>query len=129
MSASAPREQASELALVALLNTSNVAEAAKGSGISQRSLFRFLADEGFARRLREARARAMEQAIADLQTTATDAVSCLRRNLECGQPSVEVRAAATLMDLALRAREQMELGLRVSELERLLKGDGHETDD
>jgi hypothetical protein len=77
----------------------------------------------FKSRLRDARRAVVEGAIGRLQQAATEAVCALQRNLTCGTPSVEVRAAATILDQAVKAVELFDLAERVEHLEARL-GDG-----
>ena len=65
----------------------------------------------------------MEGAIGRLQQAATEAVAALQRNLTCGTPSVEVRAATAILDQAIKAVELFDLVERVEQLEaRLTSG-------
>jgi len=56
-----------------------------------------------------------------LHGATTEAVNCLRRNLNCGNPSAEVHAARTILDYTLRAREVFDLENRIALLEAALK--------
>jgi hypothetical protein len=93
-------------AILALLSTPTRRAAAQRTGISERTLDRYLADPGFARRYSEARAAAYTEALADVQAAASEAVSALRRNLRGEDPKAEVAAARTILDFALRARDR-----------------------
>jgi hypothetical protein len=77
----------------------------------------------FRAKLRDARRAVVEGAIGRLQAAATEAVDTLRRNLTCGTPSVEVRAATAILDQAVRAVELWDLAERLDRLEARL-GDG-----
>ena len=62
----------------------------------------------------------MEGAIGRLQQAATEAVTTLQRNLTCGTPAVEVRAATAILDQAIKAIELFDVVERVEQLEARL---------
>ena len=51
----------------------------------------------------------------------SEAVATLRRNLTCGNPQAEIRAAQMVLELAYRGVEVEELAGRIEELETLFK--------
>ena len=53
-----------------------------------------------------------------LQQTATQAVDALTRNLTCGIPAVEVGAAKSVLDQAIKAVELVDLAERIEALEQ-----------
>jgi hypothetical protein len=59
----------------------------------------------------------VEAAIGRLQHAAAAAVDALARNLTCGTPAVEVGAARTVLDQAIKAIELIDLAERVEALE------------
>src|SRR5216683_3059200 len=65
------------------------------------------------------RRQVVEQAISQLQQAASEAASALRRNLTCGVPSVEVRAALGVLEQSVKAVELLDLEERVQMLEEL----------
>lgn len=112
--------------LLALFNTPTVEAAATAAGVSQRTAWRWLSRPEFASRVQEMKRHRLQSALDELQSASLDAVRCLRRNLDCGVPSVEVRAAATILDLGLRATELLDLEERLATMEALwgVTGDG-----
>jgi hypothetical protein len=90
-----PKENNREKALVALLAHSTIVEAAQTSGLSEKTLRRYLEDAEFQKEFRAARRVVFEQNIVRLQSLHAGAVDTLERNLNCENPSVEVRAAQT----------------------------------
>ncbi|MBI4494165.1 MAG: hypothetical protein HY690_15360 [Chloroflexi bacterium] len=106
-----------EQALLALLAEPTVEAAAKAAGVSPVTLWRWLQHPDFQERYREARRRVLEHAIAVLQQVAGEAAATLRRNLVCGTPSVEVRAALGILDQAVKGTELLDLEQRVLALE------------
>ena len=108
-------------AIVALLTCPTVPEAARAAGVSEATLFRWLQQPDFQGHYRAARQRVVEGAIASLQQAAGEAVQTLRRNLACGAPSVEVRAALGILDQAIKATELIDLEERIQTLEAQLE--------
>ena len=112
------RDRLEDRALAALLSEPTVEAAATKVGVSESTLLRWMAESVFRGRLRAARRAVVEGAIGRLQQAATEAVDTLRRNLRCGIPAVEVGAARSILDQALRATELLDLAERVEQLER-----------
>src|SRR4051794_29978052 len=106
--------------LAALLTAPTVAAACQESGCSERTGFRWLSEPAFSEACRAARREAVTQATARLQGAAGEAVEALRRNLTCGVPAVEVRAAATTLEIAVKAVELEDLAERLEALEQRL---------
>jgi ACT domain-containing protein len=106
-----------EAALVALLNSKSIAEAARKSGISLRTLHRYLEEPDFQREYRKARSAIVENAVGRIQSMVSDAADTLHRNLSCEIPAAEVRTAQIIIDTALRGREQTEIIERLEALE------------
>ena len=113
-----------ERAIIALLSTSTVAEAAEEVGVSRRTLERWLADSAFVSEYRAIRGHVVEAAVARLQQATTDAVECLQRNLREAKPPTQVRAAQIILDQALRAVELYDLNDRLDRLQDYLGEDG-----
>ncbi len=108
-----------EKALAALMVTRNVREASELSGLGERTLFRYLADPAFKTEYRAARRAAVEQTFTAMQAATSDAVETLIRNLHCEQPAVEVRAAAVILDTAIRGLELLDFADRLERLEEI----------
>jgi hypothetical protein len=110
-----------EKALSALLNSASITDAANKSGLSERTLYRYLEDEIFRKEYRTARRNLVENSIGQIQTATSEAVETLRRNLTCENPSVEVRAAQIILDSAYKGVEIVDILERVEVLENELK--------
>lgn len=106
-----------EKVLTALLNTSSISEAAKVSGLSEPTLYRYLQDKSFVADYRDARRKIVENSITQLQQAAGDAVETLKRNMNCDNPSVEVRAAQIILDSAYKGVELIDIVERLEVLE------------
>jgi hypothetical protein len=101
-----------------LLSEPTIEAAATRAGISEPTLWRWLADPAFQRRYRDARRQVVEHAVSGLQRASGEAVDTLRRNLTCGVPAAEISAAKSIMDFSLKAVELVDLAERVEELEQ-----------
>ncbi len=107
-----------ERAIVALLSTRTVAEAAAEADVSARTLERWLSrNQDFISAYRATRTRVVEAAIGRLQDAVGEAVECLRRNMREAGSSTQVRAASIVLDHATRAIELYDLAERLDELE------------
>ena len=106
-----------EHAVLALLASPTLEAAARSAGVSPVTLWRWQRDPAFQEEYRAARRRMVEGALAALQHAAAEAVATLRRNLACGSPSVEVRAAVAVLDQTIKTSELMGLAERLERLE------------
>lgn len=106
-----------EKALTALLNSSTITDAAAASGLSERTLYRYLEEGDFKKQFRSARREMVEHSITEIQKATTEAVETLRRNLYCENPSVEVRTAQIILDTAYKGTELLDILERLETLE------------
>jgi transposase len=113
-------EMRQERVIVALLSEPSIEAAAKTADVSDVTIWRWMKQPEFKARLLAARRAVVEGAIGRLQAAATEAVDTLRRNLTSGNPSVEVRAATTIIEQATKAIALFDLDERVSQLEARL---------
>jgi hypothetical protein len=111
-----------ELAISHLLTSDTLRAAAEAIGVHESTLRAWLKLPRFAAEYRERRRQIVELAVTQLQGLTADAATTLRRNLTCGTPAVEVRAATAVMELAIKAIEVADLAQRVEDLEMLAKG-------
>jgi len=109
-----------EALIAALLTEPTQAAAAAKASVGEATMQRWLHLPEFQAAYRQARRSLVESAIGRLQQGAQKAVETLERNLTCGQPATEVRAAMGFLDHAVQAVELMDLVTRVEELERLV---------
>lgn len=115
------RPQREEAALAALLTEPTIARAAEKASVSESTLLRWMAEPAFKTRLRAARREVVEAAIGRLQQATATAVEALERNLTCGIPPVEVGAARTILDQAIKAVELVDLTERIEQLEQMME--------
>jgi len=95
----------------------SIEEAARGTGISGRTLRGWLAEESFAREYRTARRKIVEHSIGLMQNASVSAVLALLKNLQCGKPGCEIAAANSLLEKSLAAVQQFDLESRLALLE------------
>jgi hypothetical protein len=93
-----PKENNKEKALAALLESASIIEAAQTSGLSEKTLRRYLEEKEFSDEYAAARRQIVESAVTGLQNAANEAVETLRRNLTCDNPQAEIRAAQLILD-------------------------------
>ncbi len=93
-----PKENNKEKALTALLESASIIEAAETSGLSAKTLRRYLEDKEFSDEYAAARREVVESVVSALTASANEAVETLRRNLTCDNPQAEIRAAQLILD-------------------------------
>ncbi len=106
-----------EQAIVALLTRPTIEQAAEEVGVNESTVRRWLKEPAFEEAYREERRRVLERAVGVLQKASVGAVGALMRNLKCGLPSVEVRAARTILEMALKGQEIYDHDERLRRLE------------
>ena len=106
------------LAVAALLQGATVAETAAAAGVSERSVYAWLALPEFNDLLQAERRRVMDAAAGKLQLLTDKAVSTLDRLLDCGEKPTEARAALGILAWATKTQEQADLLARLEKLER-----------
>jgi hypothetical protein len=107
-----------EKALNALLESASVSDAAKKCGLNQKTLHRYLEDAEFQKEFRAARRIVFEQNIIRLQSLHAGAIATLERNLNCENPSTEVRAAQIIIEGSRKDFETLDILERLETLEK-----------
>ncbi len=109
-----------EDAIVALLSSRNLEEAARSCHTSPRTLYRWLQEPEFEEAYRSARRQAYGQSIARLQHASSAAASTLLKMMvdPNSPPACRLRAADRALSHAARAIELEDLEARLSRLER-----------
>jgi uncharacterized protein (UPF0254 family) len=113
-----------DMAILALLSEPTYARAAAKVHISESTLHRWLQLPEFLAAYRAARSRMVESGIATFQRLVTNAVVALGKNLTCGHPASENRAAIAIVSFSLRGVETMDLETRLAEVEERVKEQG-----
>ena len=118
---SLPQKQ--ELALRAVISHPTLKEAALAAGISETTLWRYMQDDAFSRRLREARKEAVDHAVIRLQKAASEAVTVLRDLMmkDDAPASARISAARTVLDYTFHTVEVDDLRSRIDSLEDFIK--------
>jgi hypothetical protein len=111
------RSDADAVLAAALASGRTVVDAARAAGVSERTARRRVQDPDFGALVGRLRAEMVQRATGLLLDAASEATAALRRNLTCGQPAGEVRAASVILDHLLRLREHGEFEERLRALE------------
>ena len=98
MSARAKIDCEGETLIAALLTEPTHAFAAAKAGVSEATVQRWQRKPDSLTAYRLARRAVVESAVGRLQQVTGEAVEVLRRNLTCGTPAVEIRAAVAILD-------------------------------
>jgi hypothetical protein len=118
-------------AVVTLARGGTVPAAAAAAAVSERTLYRWRADPGFAAEVSATRRQLLDEIVGGLADAGVDAVATLRSALEADSEAVRVRAASLILATLVTVRESVEAEERVAALEeharsgrplRLVKG-------
>lgn len=104
-------------AIVALLESQTVEEAAGKVGVSPSTVARWMKREDFQAAYRKARREVFEIGLSRLQALSVDAVQALKRNLTCGRPMAEIRAAVAVLQFGTQGAELLDVADRLAALE------------
>ena len=109
-------------AITALLSSTTIQEAANKADLDRSTLYRYLDDSDFERKYREARRKALNQAIGQLHAGAVDAVETLQEIMhdEDAKPADRIRAAKLVLKFAMKGAELEDLQDRLADLEEVL---------
>ncbi len=110
-----------EKALNALLESASISDAAIKCGLNEKTVRRYLADTEFQNEFRAARRVVFEQNIVRLQSLHAGAVDALERNLNCENPSVEVRSAQIVIESTRKDFETLDILSRLELLENAVE--------
>jgi HEAT repeat protein len=112
-------------ALVALLSTRTIVEAAEQAELGESTVRRYLQDDTFKQAYHEERSRMLAEGVARLQQGAVKAADVFLDALEDKDPEVRIRAGRSLWEFKLRGveterkiREQEEILERLEQLEQ-----------
>ena len=113
------RSRTEEQLIAALLTHPSIEAAAESVGISPVTAWRWMKDQAFAARCREARREVMRHTMGRLQEASQEAVDCLRKLQRAGKSeSVRIAAARTILDHAMQAVELEDVQQRLDALEQ-----------
>ena len=111
------RRNADAALIAALAGGATVREAAGAARVGERTVYRRLEDAEFKRRVDEARAELLSGAMSRLSAATTDAVTTLTGLLAAESETVRLGAARSILDTALRWRDQADLAGRLDNIE------------
>ncbi len=108
-----------DAALAALMNEPSLTDAAKASGVSTRTITRWLARDDFGSALRKLREQAIRQAVNRLTKACGVAVSTLIYLTEHGEnEGIRQRAAVAILEHTWKGQEQLDVTERLAALEQ-----------
>ncbi len=111
-----------EDSIAALLTEKTVEDAARKANVGYRTLKGWMArSQPFREAYRLARQEVLERTVARLLALTDKAAEALERNLTCGKPAGEVRAAALVFANAIKGMEILDLAEEVEQLRRQVK--------
>jgi hypothetical protein len=108
-----------EAAIAALLSTRTIDDAARETGISGRTMLRWMKDPEFQEEYLLARRQSQSQATARLQSAAGAAAALLTKALvDPNVPHTAIRAAHSILEMGRKGIETEDLAIRVAKVER-----------
>lgn len=109
-------------AIEGLCREATIEAAASVAGVSKTTLWRWLQTEDFSRAYREARARLLDNALSQLESSAGLAIETLRDVMsnKKAQAAARVGAAKATIDALLRMRDAVQFEERLAALEARL---------
>ena len=114
------RPHKQQAAIIALLSHRTIPEAAKAVEISEVTLWRWLQEDEFRAKYREAQATIFDDALGKLQGATMQAFECLVKNLDSSNAWVSVQSARAILHYALKSREIFDLEERLNKIESAL---------
>ncbi len=120
------RQKADEALAVALAIGNTLRDAAFAIGIGERTAARRWADPEFRRRVSELRGEMVGRALGRMADGMSEAADELRRLLAARSEAVRLGAARSLLELAVKLRESVELEHRLQTLEAQAPGKARE---
>ncbi len=119
------RRQPDETLLLALACGATVPNAARQSGLSERTIYRRLADPEFRQKMRESRAEMSQRALGMLTAASLEAVkTLLSLQKDNVQASVRLGAARAVLELGSKMRGDVDFEERLCALEERQVGKG-----
>lgn len=112
-----------EKAILFLLTEPTIRQAAEKSGVGETTLYRWMQEEEFDKAFKDARAKALNQTISQLQSTSNNAVRTLKNVMEDEKApaSSRVTAAKTVLEMAFKAYELQDLASKIEEMEKYIE--------
>ncbi len=105
--------------LALLLTEATIDKACQKANVAVTTYWRWMRDGTFLAEYRKARRGIAENAVAKLQSITLAAIETLERNLTSGNPNVEIRCAAIILEQSMRGVEMLEIENRLEYLETI----------
>jgi hypothetical protein len=106
--------------ILALLQSTTLAQACKKVGVNYRTARRWHVEEGFQAELKAAKDEAFAHGLRLLQGNITSAAAVLFENLKADKPSDSTSAARAILEFAFRGKEVTELQKEVEECKEII---------
>lgn len=113
-----------EVLIEALAKGMPIVQAAKLAGVSAKTVHRRLKSGDFQQRIRDTRSRMFDNAVGGLAGNMRKAVKVLRQLLDDPSSSIKLSASKSILEVAQRLREAVDLEQRLSVIEAKLKEEG-----
>lgn len=110
-----------DLAILTLLETGSLEATAKKIGVGYSTLTRWMQSDAFRTAYADARQQVFQVGLSRLQALSVEAVHALKRNLKCGRPMAEIRAASAILQFGTHGAELLDIADRLATLESRLK--------
>src|SRR5215510_760248 len=106
-------------AIEALLSEPTTRAAAAVARVSETTIWRWLADPVFSKAYRSSRSQLLDRILTQLQARGQDAIEALADVMKDADspPSARVSAARAILEIALKARDSLEIEERLKALE------------
>ncbi len=111
-------------AVVALIESGTILEAAEKCGISERTLRVWIKEADFAAAYAAARRQLIDNALLTLQRASNSAAFVLIKSLKAEDANIAIRASLGILDRAVKLSELIDLAERVEALEQLAATNG-----
>ncbi len=107
--------------LIALLLTEKtIDEACKKANVNATTYWRWMQNEKFLWQYRKARRGILENTVAKLQSVTYQAIETLERNLNCENPSAEIRSAQIILEQSIKGLETLDIEKRLEMIEDVM---------
>lgn len=117
-------------ALRAIITTPTIKEAADVSGISERTIYRYINDPQFMTAYRSLKSEIMRGVTNKIQLSSTTAIDTLVDVMENSKSDIaRVQAASKILDLTYQTYETEDLEARLDAIEKLASEQDEEDDD
>jgi hypothetical protein len=114
------RKRGDDALAMALARGLTLRDAAISAGVGERTATRRWSEPAFRKRVQELRASTMERAAAKMGDSMTEAADTLRALLKAENEAVRLGAGRSVLELAAKLRESLELEQRLTTLEKQL---------